>query len=159
MQLSVLVLHTVHTREVTKNGSGYLCGCKWLIIQYIHRHISLSTQKDMGELWLECCLHNFHTSKTLKDMNSDSFTLSPHNRLLWLNNGSSNTPVALQPLTMIRWPLPCHSDMLYIHHRRLRASALRDPRGKVMHRGRSKGRQWLRANHLTYTWNFTFCRQ
>lgn len=37
---------------------------------------------------------DFQTSKTLKDMNSDSFTRSPYNKLLWSNNGSSNTPAS-----------------------------------------------------------------
>lgn len=37
---------------------------------------------------------DFHTSKTLKDMNSDSFTLGSNNSLLWLNNGSGNTPAS-----------------------------------------------------------------
>lgn len=68
---------------------------------------------------------DFHTSKTPKDMNSDSFTLLPSALTIGFC-GSTMAPVTLLPLTMIRWPLPCHLDMLYIHHCRL--SAWRDLR-------------------------------
>lgn len=59
-----------------------------------NKRCSLSTPKDTAELWLERRLWTLQTSKTLKDMNSDSFTLSLHNKLLWPNNSSSNTPAS-----------------------------------------------------------------